>query len=393
MSAPAPERRPVHVLQVGTDATVFDTDAASDTRERQLRYAAALDERAPGSRVTYLVVAPGRVESFATAGFRARAVSGSPLRLAAAIREVDRGDAIDLIATQTPFVDAWVALVVGRLLRVPVLAQIHFEPFDHVGTASTPLRRALRAARWVVAVVALRGCAAVRVVNRTTADRLARRGVRRVVVAPVPISPAAEASSRDTEVARDHIVLFVGRVAPEKNPRRWVAVAAQVAATDAHARFVVAGDGDALDDMKRAAAETGVADRFTWLGRVPHAQLHPLYASASVLLLTSDYEGFGRVLVEAARAGTPAVVTRVSGVGDVVVDGETGFVHDRDDVGGLAASVSRLLHDPDTRARLGTAAAAHADLAFDPLTLTDRWVDLLYRTATGARQNGYRIAV
>jgi SAM-dependent methyltransferase len=172
-------------------------------------------------------------------------------------------------------------------------------------------------------------------------------------------------------------VLFVGRLVPEKALETWLAVAARVAAARPDVRFTVAGDGARRSALEARATALGIAHRVAFLGRVPHAGLAPLYGRAAVLLLTSRSEGFGRVVVEAAAANTPAVAAGVGGVPDAVEHGVTGFVHAPDDVEGMAASVVALLDDPARRRALGVAAARHARTRFDPVRLRRDWVELL----------------
>ena len=70
------------------------------------------------------------------------------------------------------------------------------------------------------------------------------------------------------------------------------------------------------------------------------------YAHASVLIMTSDSEGFSLVLTEAGQYGVPCVLFDVPGLEDIIMDGENGFIVPQDDVGAMAASVSRILADP-----------------------------------------------
>lgn len=85
-------------------------------------------------------------------------------------------------------------------------------------------------------------------------------------------------------------------------------------------------------------------------------RVEDFYASASLLLLTSDSEGFGMVLTEAGAFGLPCVASDVPGLEDIMSDGENGFLVPRGDVAGLAAKVSLLLGEPSLRARMGTRA-------------------------------------
>jgi glycosyltransferase involved in cell wall biosynthesis len=102
-----------------------------------------------------------------------------------------------------------------------------------------------------------------------------------------------------------------------------------------------------------------------------------------------DRDGIPNVLVEAAATGVPIVSTHVSGITELVADGETGcLVPPRDPVA-LAAAVERLLDSPDLRARLRTGARARVEARFDlrrnAVTVTREFAPLLQPAARPAR--------
>ena len=105
-------------------------------------------------------------------------------------------------------------------------------------------------------------------------------------------------------------------------------------------RAVVIGEGAARPELERLARELGVADRVElpgWADRP--AELLPGF---DVFCLPSRSEGFPLSIVEAMLAALPVVATRVGSVAELVVDGETGIVVERDDVDGLVAALDRL---------------------------------------------------
>ena len=77
------------------------------------------------------------------------------------------------------------------------------------------------------------------------------------------------------------------------------------------------------------------------------------YREAEILVVTSDWEGTPNVVLEASASGLPVVATRVGGVPEVVKEGETGFLCDREDTDGLVSAVSKLVADDDLRRRMG----------------------------------------
>ena len=154
------------------------------------------------------------------------------------------------------------------------------------------------------------------------------------------------------------LVVAVGRLVPVK--RFDLLIEALVAIKSRHPdlRAVIAGEGYCRDELE---AQVHAADADDWIslpGRVDEAAKVDLYREAWVLAMTSSREGWGMIITEAAACGTPAVVTRVPGFIDAVVDGETGlFGESRDE---LAAALDVILSDDDMRARMSAAALAHA---------------------------------
>jgi glycosyltransferase involved in cell wall biosynthesis len=184
-----------------------------------------------------------------------------------------------------------------------------------------------------------------------------------VVVPPgveLPAAPAKEEARATLGLPPGvPVVAYVARLTQVKRPDRFVATATQLAARFPEARFIVAGEGQLLADMRLQAAALG--DRVHFLGWRPDVET--VYAAADVTVLTSDNEGMPVSLIEAAMAGCPAVTTRVGSAAEVVLDGVTGFVTDTEPAA-IAEAAGRLLADPGLRSRFAAAAADHADHRF-----------------------------
>ncbi len=377
---------PVHILQISYDDSVFDPAAPSDTRARQADYARRLAAQRPGSTMTLVVVTRrAGLRPLTADGVTWRPVTGwGPVRWLWVLRvlwRLARTAQPCVIAAQTLFGDAWVALICKWLTGARVIGQVHFDLFSPIAQRDQLGGGWRGRLRLRLALAALRHLDAVRVVGRRLQQQLqAHPGCPPVQVIPVPVTLAAPPAAAPA----GERVLFVGRLAPEKNLTAWLAVAQAVAAQTPTAEFEWAGDGALAGELLAEAEARGLRSRLHWAGAVAYDQLPAVYARAAVFLLTSHYEGFGRVLVEAARYGLPAVAPRMAGVEDIIVDGETGYLHAPGDLTGMAASVARLLRNPAERARLGAAALQRAAAHFAPDHLADQWVALWIATAEGA---------
>jgi glycosyltransferase involved in cell wall biosynthesis len=143
-------------------------------------------------------------------------------------------------------------------------------------------------------------------------------------------------------------VIFAGSLSYEKNPLLAVEVAARL---EGKANLRIAGDGSL-----RRRVEEAAGSNVEVLGSL--ADLTEQMEWADVLLLTSLTEGLPGVILEASASGIPVVASDVGGVGEVVVDGVTGFLVPSGDVDGFVEALSRLIDDDDMRSRMGAAARA-----------------------------------
>jgi D-inositol-3-phosphate glycosyltransferase len=163
----------------------------------------------------------------------------------------------------------------------------------------------------------------------------------------------------------EHTVLFVGRIDPIKGIDVWFRAMALVVEENPALRghlcaCLVGGDVDdeAVPDVELARLqalkeEVGIGDVVTFLGRRSQEALPYYYATADVVVMPSLHESFGMVALEAMACGTPVVASDVGGLSFVVRDGETGYLVPENDPYTLAATLGRLLRDPQLRSRLG----------------------------------------
>ncbi len=144
--------------------------------------------------------------------------------------------------------------------------------------------------------------------------------------------------------------------------------------------LTVAGDGSQRSALQALARQLGLVD-VTFLGAVPPEQIGGLLRDAHVMVLSSRGEGLPVALVEAMAHGRATIATRVGGVGEIVRDGETGFLVDPERPDLLAAAIGRLASDRATVTAMGAAARR--------AWLSDGWTpeavlaetDALYRVA------------
>jgi glycosyltransferase involved in cell wall biosynthesis len=164
---------------------------------------------------------------------------------------------------------------------------------------------------------------------------------------------------------------FVGGLQPAKGLGD---LAAAVKSASVDASVLIAGDGPA-----RAQLERTFGDRATFLGSVPYAQVPALYHAFDLLVLPSHTEGLPRVVLEAQATGTPVIATRVGGIPEIIIDGETGLLCPPRRPPDLAAALDRLGSDASERARLGQNGRRAVEQGFSWPDLYDRYERALTR--------------
>jgi glycosyltransferase involved in cell wall biosynthesis len=189
-----------------------------------------------------------------------------------------------------------------------------------------------------------------------------------------PDAQARAAVRAELGIAGEAIVfVFLGRLQPDKGLADLGAAFARVAAAEPRARLLVIGPDEAGVAARLEAALGARRDRLHLLDFTPAPER--FLAAGDVFCLPSYREGFGTSVIEAAACGLPAVASRIYGLTDAVVEGETGLLHRPHDVQGLADAMARLAADPAARARLGAAARARAVAAFSADRVTAALVD------------------
>jgi glycosyltransferase involved in cell wall biosynthesis len=171
---------------------------------------------------------------------------------------------------------------------------------------------------------------------------------------------------------------------PEKGFDVALRVFARVGERSPDVGFVVAGDGPERSRLEQEAQALGLRNRVQFLGPVRPDDVPSLIDRATLVLIPSRREALSLVAIETAYMGRPAVATRVSGLAEVVVDGETGLLAPKDDVEALSRAVLVLLEHPDVARRMGAAARRRARVVFDLRRYVEKF-DELYRWMVRSR--------
>ncbi|MFC0109240.1 glycosyltransferase family 4 protein [Kibdelosporangium aridum] len=161
------------------------------------------------------------------------------------------------------------------------------------------------------------------------------------------------------------MLLFFGRLEWEKGVQDLIAALPRVRRSHPGTRLVVAGKGRHGPELVEDARKARVRRSVDFVGHLTDRQLVAALAAADVVVLPSRYEPFGIVALEAAAAGAPLVASTAGGLGEVVIDGETGLSFTPGDIDALTASIRAVLDDPAAARRRARAAKARLSTDFD----------------------------
>ena len=162
----------------------------------------------------------------------------------------------------------------------------------------------------------------------------------------------------------DRIVLFLGRITHQKGPEYFVEAARKVASVVDNAKFVVAGSGDRIKQMIEMAAECGIGQKFIFTGFLRGPDVEAIFKMADVYVMPSVSEPFGIAPLEAISHDVPVIISRTSGVAEVLSHALKVDFWDTDDIANKIIAVLR--HPP-----LSSTLREHADMEIRRLTWDD----------------------
>lgn len=185
---------------------------------------------------------------------------------------------------------------------------------------------------------------------------------------PRPELPLFDRDGSDP--AKSVRLLCVGRAVEKKGIDTLLDALAALPA-DFHWTFTHIGGGPLLKSLKRRAQKLGIADRVTWRGALPQAEVLATYRSSDLFVLpcrvaaNGDRDGLPNVLVESQSQMLACISTPVSAIPELIIDGETGRLVPPNDPATLAAAISDLGGNPTERQRLALAGAERVHAEFE----------------------------
>lgn len=224
--------------------------------------------------------------------------------------------------------------------------------------------------------------------------------VRHSVSAPIRVIPTGTRASIVGERAElrrrlgmppgKRVMLYVGRIAKEKNMGVLFEAAAKVIASEPDAVFWLVGDGPWREACAAQARDLGIGDRVRFVGFVPRSDVDQYYAAADLFAFSSMTETQGLVVSEAMSHGLPAVVVQGGGAGASVRDGENGFMV-RNDPAEFAQRVLDLFWDEGLYLRMADA-ARRSVRGYTSREMTEEVLEVYRNVLTPTKERGLVLA-
>lgn len=241
----------------------------------------------------------------------------------------------------------WLTYLAGiearKISGKPLVVHMHATEFDRSGQHVNPAvfeieQTGMQAADKVVAVSHL---------TRDTVIQKYGIDPDKVITVHNGVDPPAEKSPIDTtKHFPERIVTFLGRVTYQKGPEYFIEAAHKVLQRDDNVRFVMAGSGDMLPRMIRRVAELGMGTRFHFTGFLRGADVDRMYGMSDAYVMPSVSEPFGISPLEAMRSNVPVIISKQSGVAEVL---KHALKVDYWDVDGMADAIYGTLNYPGLR--------------------------------------------
>ena len=165
------------------------------------------------------------------------------------------------------------------------------------------------------------------------------------------------------------VVGKIARLFPLKGHDQLMDAAPEIVKRVPNVRFFLIGDGILLEHLQRRAREYGILENFVFAGLIDRERIPEMISAMDVVVHTSLREGLARVLPQALAMGKPCVSFDIDGAPEVVINDKTGYLVKAYDDRGLAEGISRILKNPEMRARMGENGRGHVDPKFRAETM------------------------
>ena len=294
-----------------------------------------------------------------------------------------KGQQFDLIHIHTPFIAHYAGLKLGKLLQIPVVETYHtfFEDYLHHYLPWIPRKLAKGLARFI----SKKQCNQVDAIvapSQPMLDVLRTYGINTQAEVIATGLQAHSFTDADGDAFRQQyaidiarpMLLYVGRVAFEKNIHFLLKVVKQLSEVMPEVLFVITGEGPAEASLHAAVSTLGIENNVQFIGYLNREkELNACYKAADIFIFASKSETQGLVLLEAMAQGTPVVAIAELGTASILVEGEGAMIAPEDEAA-FMQKVRNLLANPVHCRYLGERAKSYAQNNWSAAKQADRMV-------------------
>jgi glycosyltransferase involved in cell wall biosynthesis len=256
-------------------------------------------------------------------------------RYASVVEEIARANDFDIIHAHD-----WMTYPAGlaakRQSGKPLVIHVHATEFDRAGELGSAMV-------YDIERTAMQECDNIVAVSKWTSDVLVNKYdalPSKIRVVHNGIFQLKEKKTRSQSPLADKFVTFLGRITFQKGPEYFVEAAKKVSKRFPDCHFIMAGSGDALPQMINRVAAAGLSSRFHFTGFLNKKDIDRLLSFTNVYVMPSVSEPFGITPLEAIQAGVPVIISKQSGVSEVVANAMKVDFWDTD---ALAQAISGIL--------------------------------------------------
>jgi len=307
------------ILILGTDRTILDKDSKLSKRVREYE---KLVER-------YAVITPDSKNKII-----------GLIKIFILSKKILKREKYDLITTQDPYYLALVGLFLKKQFKIGLEIQVHgWEKFHGL--------------RKLTAKYVLPKADSIRTVSQRLKKELVEKfKVKEEKITVVPIYADIRSTNHEARITNNKFVfLTVGRLVSVKNIGLQIETMAEMIKNHFKVELWIVGDGPEKSNLQSQISNLKLENDVKLLGW--QDDLEKFYQQADAFLLTSNYEGWGMAVIEAASYGLPIIMTDVGCAGEVIKDKESGIVIPVNDVKKLKEAILTIIEDNDLRNKLG----------------------------------------
>lgn len=289
-------------------------------------------------------------------------------------------DKFDVISSQDPFITGLIGVIAKYWFGKPLNIQLHSDDIiSKVWREHSVLNRLL----YGLGVWVLHRADSFRFDNKRKMDQLIERFPRitkRVYKAPmfVDLSLFKEKVRKKKKLAN---IIAVGRLSWEKNFETLIKVVSELIDKGYDLKLEIVGGGPEEGKLKGLIGSLNKKGKIRVEGFATKEKVKLFMKKSDLLVISSHYEGWGMVAMEAMAAGVPVVMTKVGHAGELVIDGKTGIVAEKNDHVGLRNAIEKLLKNPKLAFSLACEGQKKVMKENSKNKLISAWMKCLYETS------------